>query len=177
MSEGPGLLRNHHAAESSCRLVVRNDAAAAEILQFAMAGLEIGQQVVVMADPTCLKEIARRLAENGVRAEALLRNGRLVFLTAPECLSQLTSPGEILQRGPLRRQLSVVRWVSDWSWAYANGTPPATLLDYQRRVHDFVRSLTDLSLCTVQCGRIERSALLAMVADHRRAARAARSSA
>lgn len=163
-----------HANGTTCRLVVRNDEAAAEILSFAMAGLEIGQQVVVMADPNCLKEIARRLTENGVKAEALLRNGRLVFLTAPDCLGQLTSPDEILQRGPLKRQMSVLRWVSDWSWAYANGAPPATLLDYQRRVHEFVRSLTDLSLCTVQCGRIKRSALLAMVADHRRAAKAHR---
>jgi hypothetical protein len=137
-----------------------------------MAGLEIGQQVVVVAGPSCLKDLAGSLTENGLKPDALLRNGRLIFLTAPKCLSQLSHPDEILQRGPLRHTATLLRWVSDWSWAYANGTNPAQILDYQRRVHDFARSLTALSICTVHCQKLERSSLLAMLADHRRAARA-----
>lgn len=154
-----------------CRLVVRKETAPAEVAQFIIAGLEVGQQVVVVAGPACLKDLARSLTENGLRPEALLRNGRLVFLTAPDCLSQLEDPQKILQRGPLRRTLSVVRWVTDWSWAYANGTDTATILEYQRRIHEFSRSLTALSLCTVHCAKMERGSLLAMLADHRRAAR------
>jgi hypothetical protein len=154
-----------------CRLVVRKDEGSAEVLEFLIAGLEMGQQVVAMAGPTCLKDLARSLSESGLRPEALLHNGRLIFLTAPDCLSQLSHPEQILQRGPLRRTVSVLRWVSDWSWAYANGTDPATILEYQRRIHEFVRSLTALSLCTVHCEKLERSSLLAMLADHRRAAR------
>lgn len=154
-----------------CRLLVRKDKSPAEVLEFVVAGLEMGQQVVAMAGPSCLKDLARSLTESGLRPEALLRNGRLIFLTAPDCLSQLSHPEQILQRGPLRRTASVLRWVSDWSWAYANGAHPSTILDYQRRIHDFVRSLTALSLCTVHCEKLERSSLLAMLADHRRAAR------
>jgi hypothetical protein len=154
-----------------CRLVVRKDKGPAEVLEFLVAGLEMGQQVVAMAGPSCLKDLARSLRESGLRPEALLRNGRLIFLTAPECLSQLSHPDQILQRGPLRHTASVLRWVSDWSWAYANGTHPATIREYQRQIHEFVRSLTALSLCTVHCEKLERSSLLAMLADHRRAAR------
>jgi len=154
-----------------CRLVVRKDKGPAEVVEFLVAGLEMGQQVVAMAGPTCLKDLARSLTESGLRPEALLRTGRLIFLTAPDCLTQLSHPEQILQRGPLRRTVSVLRWVSDWSWAYANGTDPATILEYQRRIHEFVRSLTALSLCTVHCEKLERSSLLAMLADHRRAAR------
>jgi hypothetical protein len=154
-----------------CRLVVRKEKGPAEVVQFVIAGLEVGQQVVIVAGPACLKDLARGLTENGLRPEALLRNGRLVFLTAPDCLSQLEDPEKILQRGPLRRPMSVVRWVTDWSWAYANGIDAATILDYQRRIHEFARSLTALSLCTVHCGKMERGSLLAMLADHRRAAR------
>jgi hypothetical protein len=142
-----------------------------EVIQFVSAGLEMGQQVVVVAGPACLKDLARGLTENGLRPEALLRNGRLVFLTAPDCLAQLEDPEKILQRGPLRRPMSVVRWVTDWSWAYANGVDAATILDYQRRIHEYARSLTALSLCTVHCGNMERGSLLAMLADHRRASR------
>ncbi len=156
-------------AEGACRLVVRQDKAPGEVLQFVISGLEIGQQVVVVAAPTCLKELASHLTENGLRPEILLRNSRLIFLTAPDCLSQLSDPENILQRGPLRRTVSVMRWVTDWSWAYSNGTHPAAILEHQRRIHDFVRSLNALSLCTVHCERSERSSLLAMLADHRRA--------
>lgn len=161
-----------HSGGSPCRLVVRKQRGTAEILQFVMAGLEIGQQVVVLAGPNCLKDIAGSLTENALKPDALLRNGRLIFLTAPKCLSQIAHPDEILQRGPLRHTATLLRWVSDWSWAYANGTDPAQILEYQRRVHDFVRSLTALSICTVHCQNLERGSLLAMLADHRRAARA-----
>ncbi len=163
-----GVLTPQHIA---CRLVVRKDKPAAEVLQFAVSGLEMGQQVVVLAGAGCLKEIARNLTENGLKPDTLLRNGRLVFLTAPDCLAQLTDPQQILQRGPFRRVSSLVRWVTDWSWAYGNGADSATILGYQRIVHDFVRSLTAVSLCTVQCGPSERGSLLAMLADHRRSAR------
>jgi hypothetical protein len=162
---GPAL------GSSPCRLVVRKEKRPAELVQFVIAGLEVGQQVVVVAGPGCLKDLARTLTENGMRPEALLRNGRLIFLTAPDCLAQLEDPEKILQRGPLRRTMSVVRWVTDWSWAYTNGMNPATVLEYQRRIHEFSRSLTALSLCTVHCGKMERSSLLALLADHRRAAR------
>jgi len=134
----------------------------------------MGQQVVVVAGPACLKDLARSLTENGLKAESLIRNGRLVYLTAPDCLAQLVDPQQILQRGPLRRTSSLLRWVTDWSWAYADGTDSATILGYQRIVHDFVRSLTAVSMCTVHCGGAERGTLLAMLADHRRAARPAR---
>jgi hypothetical protein len=144
-----------------------------EIVQFITDGLEIGQQVVAMAGPTCLKELARVLGLNGMRPETLLRTGRLVFLTAPTCVSQLTKPGDPWQRGPLHRNGSLLRWVTDWSWAYTNQIDTATVLDYQRRIHEFIRSFTTFSLCTVHCEKLERGALLAMLADHRRAFRSA----
>jgi DcmR-like sensory protein len=154
-----------------CRLVVRNGVSLAEVPEFVSAGLQIGQQVVAMAGPTCLKEIASSLGEAGLRPDAALRTGRLVFLTAPDCLSQLAKPDHPLQRGALRRNGPLLRWVSDWSWAYANGHFSAETLRYQRLVHAFVRSLGALSLCTAHCQKVERSALLALLADHRRATR------
>ena len=157
---------------SPCRLVVRKETGLAEISEFVIAGLQIGQQVVAMAGPSCLKEIAYNLGEAGVRPDAALRTGRLVFLTAPDCLSQLSKPDHPLQRGALRRSGPLLRWVSDWSWAYANGCLSAETLRYQSMVHEFVRSLGALSLCTAHCHKVERSSLLALLADHRRAARA-----
>jgi hypothetical protein len=65
----------------------------------------------------------------------------------------------------------MVRWVSDWSWAYSNGRSASQLLDYQHRTHDLVRSLEALSLCTVHCSALQRRSLLALLADHRRAVR------
>ena len=159
---------------ASCRLVVRKDKAPGEVMQFVVSGLEMGQQVVVVAGAACLKDLARSLTENGLKAESMIRNARLVYLTAPECLAQLADPQQITQRGPLRRTSSLIRWVTDWSWAYSNGMSPATILGYQRVVHDFVRSLTAVSMCTVHCVHDARSSLLAMLADHRRAARPAR---
>ncbi len=156
---------------STCRLIIRKEKSLAEIMEFVTAGLEIGQQVIAMAGPTCLKELARSLSDKALRPESLLHNGRLVFLTAPICLSELSKPGDPMRRGPLHRKASLVRWVSDWSWAYANGAAPAALPAYQRCVHDFIRSLGALSLCTVHCERMERGSLLAILADHRRAAR------
>ena len=166
-----GVLTPHPA---SCRLVVRKEQAPAEVLQFVISGLEMGQQVVILAGAACLKDLARSLTEYGLKAESLIRNGRLVCLTAPDCLAQLADPQQIVQRGPLRRTSSLLRWVTDWSWAYANGTDSATILGYQRIIHDFVRSLTAVSMCTVHCSAAERGSLLAMLADHRRAARPAR---
>lgn len=171
MGQHISLHRDVASPAVSCRLVVRKEKGTSEILQFVVSGLEIGQQVVALAGPACLKDLAHDLTETGLRPEALLRNCRLIFLTAPDCLSQLIRPEEILQRGPLRRTVSVLRWVSDWSWAYANGTDPAAILELQRRVHEFVGSLTGLSMCTVHCQKLERSSLLAMLADHRRATR------
>ncbi len=173
MNAEAGPIRGVAAPLSACRLVVRKEKSLSEILQFVVAGLEVGQQVVAMAGPTCLKDLARSLSDGGLRPEALLRNGRLTFLTTPDCLSHLVRLDDPFERGPLHRNGSVLRWLTDWSWAYANGTEPGTILGYQRRIHNFVRSLTALSLCTVHCERLERSSLLALLADHRRAARAA----
>jgi hypothetical protein len=156
---------------SACRLVVRREAGLSEISEFAIAGLQIGQPVVAMAGPSCLKDIAASLSEAGLRPDAALRAGRLVFLTAPDCLVQLTAPDHPLQRGALRRNGPLLRWVSDWSWAYTNGFFADTLR-HQRLVHDFVRSLGALSLCTAHCHKVERGSLLALLADHRRATRA-----
>jgi hypothetical protein len=161
----------------ACRLVVRKDKGLTEILQFVASGIEIGQQIVVLAGPTCLKELARCLGEQGLRPETLLHSGRLIFLTAPACLAQLAKAGDPLKRGPLHFNGSVLRWVSDWSWAYQAGMEPGAILGYQRLVHDFTRSLTALSVCTVHCEQFERSSLLAVVADHRRVTRTARQSA
>ncbi len=172
MGLATSLARQVAAPANACRLVVRREETLAEISQFVIAGLQIGQQVVAVAGPDCLKEVAQSLNQAGLHPDALLRNGRLVFLTAPDCLSQLSKSEDPWQRGPLRRNGPLLRWVSDWSWAYANGNLPGDLLRHQCRIHDFVRSLAALSLCTVHCQKLERSSLLAFLADHRRAARA-----
>lgn len=177
MEKAIGAVGAVAAQPTECRLVVRKEKALAEIVQFVLAGLEIGQQVVAMAGPACLKDLARSLSDNGLRPEPLLRNSRLIFLTAPECLIQLHKPDDPWQRSPLRLNGSVLRWVSDWSWAYTNGVHPGSVLECQQRIHTFVRSLTALSLCTVHCEKLERSSLLAILADHRRAARAGNQSA
>ncbi|SRR2546426_6358176 len=171
MNTSLGVVPSALAHPSGCRLVIRRENSLAEILQFVAAGLEIGQQVVALAGPKCLKELASGLSAKGLRPESLLSNGRLVFLTAPGCLSQLTKPGDPMRRGPLHRNASLIRWVSDWSWAYGNGADPAIILDYQKRTHHFIRSLTALSLCTAHCEKLGRTSLLAMLADHRRATR------
>src|SRR5579883_1902895 len=163
---------SHHVKFSSvCRVVVRKDEKLAQISQFVVEGLQIGQQVVAMAGPKFLRELAQELGECGLRSEALLRNGRLVFLTAPNCLSSLIKPDETLQRGPVRPNAPLLRWVSDWSWAYGKTVEPTAVSEYQRRVHDFIRSLDALSLCTVH-DHLDRNSMLAMLADHRRASRA-----
>ena len=160
------------AHENTCRLVIGKERSLAEILQFVIAGLEVGQQVVVMAGASCLKEIARGLAENALRPEALLHSNRLVFLTAPNCLSELLKRTDPLRRSPLHPNGSMMRWVSDWSWAYSNGSEPGSVLEHQRRIHEFIRPFNALSLCTVHCEKLGRGSLLALLADHRRATRA-----
>ncbi|MGH9446473.1 MAG: hypothetical protein ACRD3O_12210, partial [Terriglobia bacterium] len=100
-----------------CQVVVRNDQGWARIMQFVIEGLQIGQQVVAMAGPRFLRELAGDLGERGLRPEIMLRNGRLVFLTAPNCLSTLLKPDDPLQRSPLRPNAPLLRWVTDWSWA------------------------------------------------------------
>jgi len=163
---------SHHVKSCAvCRVVVRKDEKLAEISQFVVEGLQIGQQVVAMAGPKFLRELAQELGECGLRSEALLRNGRLVFLTAPNCLSSLIKPDETLQRGPVRANAPLLRWVSDWSWAYGKTAEPTAVSEYQRRVHDFIRSLDALSLCTVH-EHLDRNLMLALLADHRRASRA-----
>ncbi len=154
-----------------CRLVVRKEKSLSEIIQFCSAGLEIGQQVVIMAGPTCLKEIAHGFSETGHKTDALLHSGRLVFLTAPNCLVELFRPSEPLQRSPLHRQATVMRWVTDWSWAFGNGSDAATIRAYQHRLHAFIRPFNALSMCTVLCEKVQRSDLLAMLVDHRRVAK------
>ena len=167
-------LSNHAglaAQATACRLVVRKEKASSEILQFVIAGLEIGQQVVIVACPTCLNDVARGLSEEGLRPDVLLHSGRLVFLTAPECLNELLRAGDPLRRSPLHLHGTVMRWVTDWSWALSKGDGLNVIRDYQRRLHDFVRPLNAISLCTVHCEKIGRASLLAILADHRRAMR------
>ena len=171
MGVGVGPVRTASALTTPCQLVVRRQEGPSEFLRFMLEGLEVGQQVVVLAGAGCLTNLARALNESGLQAQALLRSGRLLFLTAPDCLSQLTKNGTSLPRTPLRRHAPMVRWVSDWSWAYMQGQSNPRLLDYQHRVHDLVRSLEALSLCTVHSAALERRVLLAVLADHRRAAK------
>src|SRR6266568_1615423 len=106
---------------ASCRLVMRRKEGLPELVEFVVGGLEAGQQVFALGGPAYLKDIAHNLGESGLRVETLLRNGRLVFLTAPDCVSTLLRPQDAFRRGPLQRNASILRWVSDWSWAYANG--------------------------------------------------------
>jgi MEDS: MEthanogen/methylotroph, DcmR Sensory domain len=156
-----------------CRLVVRKDRSLAEISKFVTEGIQVGQQVIAMAGASCLRELARDLSEEGLRPEALLRNGRLVFLTAPNCLSTLVKPDDPLRRSQLRPNVPLLRWVSDWSWAYTQAMDLTTVLNYQAKVHDFIRHLEAFSLCTVHCQELGRNSLLAVLADHRRAIRCA----
>lgn len=149
--------------------MVRKNRGLGEILQFVVAGLEVGQQVVALASPACLKELARGISDSGLKPEAMLRNSRLIFLAAPDCLTMLSGRKDPFQRGPLRRNGSILRWISDWSWAYGNGSHPGRVVEYQQRVHEFVRSVSSLSLCTVHCENLERTSLLAILAEHRRA--------
>jgi hypothetical protein len=159
------------AQPDACRLVVRKEKGLFEILQFVIPGLEIGQQVVVVADPACLNEVARGLSDNGLRPDVFLHSGRLVFLTAPDCLNELLRAGDPLQRSPLHLHGTVMRWVTDWSWALSKGDGLNVIRDYQRRLHDFVRPLNAISICSVHCDKIGRASLLALLANHRRAAR------
>jgi MEDS: MEthanogen/methylotroph, DcmR Sensory domain len=152
-----------------CRVVMRKDANLTEVSRFVIEGLQIGQQVVAMAGPAFLRELARSLGESGMRPEGMLRNGRLVFLTAPNCLPALLKPDESSQRGPLRSNAPLLRWVSDWSWAYGRNRELTAVVEFQRRVHDFIRSLDALSVCTVQNAQLDRNSMLALLADHRRA--------
>jgi len=154
-----------------CRLVVRKDTGLAEISKFVIEGLQVGQQVIAMSGAACLRELAKDLSEEGLRPEALLRNGRLVFLTAPNCLSTLLKPDDPLKRGPLRTNVPLLRWVCDWSWAYSQTMDLATVLNYQIKVHDFIRHLGAFSLCSVHSHDLNRNSLLAVLADHRRAIR------
>jgi hypothetical protein len=171
MGVGVGPARSASSLATPCQLVVRRQEGPSEFLRFMLEGLEVGQQVVVLAGAGCLTNLARALNECGLQAQALLRSGRLLFLTAPDCLAQLTKNGTSLPQSPLRRHAPIVRWVSDWSWAYTQGQSSTRLLDYQHRVHDLVRSLEALSLCTVHSAALERRVLLAVLADHRRAAK------
>ena len=159
------------AAAKPCQLVVRRQEGPSEFLRFMLEGLEVGQQVVALAGAGCLTELARSLGDSGFPPQILLRSGKLVFLTAPDCLGQLSHRDGPFHRSSLRRQAPIVRWVSDWSWAYSNDRPASLLLDYQRRVHHLVRSLEALSLCTVHSRCLERRTLLAVLADHRQAVR------
>lgn len=154
-----------------CKLITRRDKGPAEIMPFVIGAIEVGQQLVVMAGPTFLKELASNLSDRGLRPNALLHNGRLVFLTAPGCVSQLVKAGDPLQRSPLRRNGSMIRWVSDWSWAYALGSDTSAIIGYEHLVHDFAQSLGAISVCTVCCEGQARNTLLAVLADHRRAMR------
>lgn len=157
---------------NSCRLLVRKKPGPREIIQFVVGGIEVGQQIVVLAGPAWLNELARILGEHGLRPETLIRTGRLVFLTAPDCLSRFSKMDDPCKRPVIRRNGTMVRWVSDWSWAYRNGADPATMLQYQRRIHDCVHALADMSICTVHCDEtMERSSMLAVLAQHRRATR------
>jgi hypothetical protein len=155
----------------TCQLVVRQHEGPAEFLRFIQEGLEVGQQVVALAGAGCLTNVARALNSGGLQAQSLLRSGRLVFLTAGDCLEQLRKPDGPVQRALLRRHSPLVRWVSDWSWAYSSGLPAKLLLDYQHRIHDLVRCPETLSLCTVHSSALQRGSLLALLADHRRAVR------
>jgi len=154
-----------------CRLIARREKGPAEVMPFVIGAIEVGQQVVVMAGPTFLKELASNLSDRGLRSNALLHNGRLVFLTAPGCVAQLVKAGDPLQRSPLRRNGSMIRWVSDWSWAYALGSDASAIIGYQHLVHEFAQSLGAISVCTVCCEGQARNTLLAVLADHRRAMR------
>jgi hypothetical protein len=162
---------NTLSSPTACRVVIRKDGNLTEVSQFVLEGLQIGQQVVAMAGPGFLRELAQELGDSGMRPEGMLRNGRLVFLTAPMCLSTLLKPDESLQRGPLRSKAPLLRWVSDWSWAYGRSAEPTAVLEFQRRVHDFIRSLEALSLCTAHTAQLDRNSMLALLADHRRVAR------
>jgi hypothetical protein len=159
------------AQADACRLVVRKEKGLYEILNFVIPGLEIGQQIVIVAGPACLNDVARGLSENGLRPDVLLHSGRLVFLTAPDCLNELLRAGDPLRRSPLHLHGTVMRWVTDWSWALSKGDGLDVIRDYQRRLHDFIRPLNAISICTVHCEKVGRASLLAILANHRRATR------
>lgn len=156
---------------NGCRLIVRKKPGPTEVLQFVVGGIEIGQQIVVLAGPRWLKDLARTLSENGLRPETLIRNNRLVFMTAPDCMAWFAKWGDPTHKSPIRRNGSIVRWISDWSWAYGNGTNAETTLTYQRRVHGCIHKFSAMSLCTVHCEKMERSSVLAVLLHHRRASR------
>ena len=77
-----------------------------ELVEFVVGGLEAGQQVFALGGPAYLKDIACNLGASGLRPDSLLRTGRLVFLTAPDCLSTLLKSKNPFGRGPLQPNAS-----------------------------------------------------------------------
>ena len=152
-------------------MLVRSDQRLTQVSQFVIEGLQIGQQVMAMAGARFLRELAQDLSQSGLRPDAMLRNGRLVFLTAPSCLSMLLKPDDPIQRGALRPNAPLVRWVCDWTWAYRETAEPMGIADHQRRTHEFIKTLGALSLCTANGQQLGRNAMLALLADHRRVAK------
>ena len=169
MGSTTAVARSVVPCSKACQLIVRKEDALALSSHFIVTGLEAGHQVFAMAEPGRLKEFACRLSAKGFRPETLLHNRRLVFLTAPNCISTIFKSNEPLSRGLFLRNGSLLRWVSDWSWACDGSIELRSVLTFQRRIHDFVHSIAGLSLCTVDGEGMERSSLLALMADHRRA--------
>ena len=117
MGSSTTIARGTPSKVAACRLLVHPEEGLVATLQFVIAGLEAGQQVFAMAGPARLKELAHCLGQGGLRPETLLHNRRLVFLTAPDCVSRFLKQGDPFRRGSLLRNGSLLRWVSDWSWA------------------------------------------------------------
>jgi hypothetical protein len=150
-----------------CRLVLRKEEGLTATLQFVFAGLEAGQQIFALAGPARLKQLANRLADAGLHPERLLHHRRLVFLTAPGCIAPLLTGADSCKRGSLLRNGSLLRLVSDWTWTSRSRADVRTILDFQRSIHQFIHSSSALSLCTVDGEEMERSRLLALLAQHR----------
>jgi hypothetical protein len=86
-------------------------------------------------------------------------------------MSTMFTSDELFRGSAFVRNGSPLRWVSDWSWTCDSAIDLRSVLKFQRSIHDFVHSIAGLSLCTVDGECMERSSLLALMADHRRTAK------
>ena len=162
------VVRSSPNVETACKLVVGNGEYRVQLMEFVVAGLEAGQQILAIGAPDFLREIAWHLTESGHKPEGMLHNERLLFLTAPECFFTLDCHADLFRRLPLHRNGSMLRCASDWSWLKAHNVDLQKALCYQRRVHELARSLEALSICTAESAKLDRNSLLAMMANHRR---------
>jgi hypothetical protein len=143
-------------------------------LEFVRGALERREKLLYIVNLTSAAELLRQLREGGVDADALVKSGQLVILTAKDAYlkggefdpDRMVAMLEAETSRALEEGWEGLRATAEMTWALAGEPGSERLIEYEAKVNRFLAGSRATALCQYDRRRFDSEVLLDVLHTH-----------